>query len=317
MPVDTQTAALLAKLKLHDAAPGQDITIAQMRAGANALFLGFAGQSEPACVVEDRTIPGPAGPVPLRIYWPEHKSRAPLPIIVFFHGGGWSLGDVASYDSFVRSLCALGPAIMISVDYRLAPEHKYPAGLEDCAAAANWALAHAEELGGAPGNVAVMGDSAGGNLATVIAHRIGAAGRRRLAAQFLLYPVLDVSRPHAHYPSRMAFGDGDYLLSRAGIDAATDWYLDDPACTVQPDISPLRETDLSLLPPTVLMVGGYDPLLDETRAYHRRLEAAGVETRFTCFKSTIHAFLSFGVLDVAQAGRRALADTIRDLMPPS
>ncbi len=314
MALDEQTTALLAQLNSQAAKPGQDISILEARLGAVALFTAFAGNEIHACITQDRMVEGPSGDVCVRCYWPEGKQDTPYPIIVFFHGGGWSMGDVASYDSFVRSICALSRSILISVDYRLAPEHRFPTGLEDAYAVMEWALSHGAEIKGDVTKVAVMGDSSGGNLAAVIAHRIQARAGPRLAAQFLLYPVLDVSAPHSQYPSRMAFGNGEYLLSRDGIDSATNWYLGEGAEISESEISPMREKNLHILPPTVIMVGGYDPLLDEAKSYQVRLQAAGVPTSFKCFESAIHAFLSFGVLDIALEGRQYLAQKIKELL---
>ena len=161
-----------------------------------------------------------------------------------------------------------------------------------------------------------MGDSAGGNLAAVVTHQINSRNRHSICAQFLLYPVMDISRPHDHFPSRMAFGNGEYLLSRKGIDKASDWYLTEANDRTDPALSPANQRDLSPLPPTVIVVGGYDPLLDEAQAYHDRLTSGGVTSLFKCYPSTIHAFLSFGMLDVAQQGRRYIADQVQRLLFP-
>ncbi len=310
MAIDRQTAELLEEINRHVAAPGETPTISDARAGATALFSQYAGAYTEDCRSEDRVIAGNASDVPVRIYWPLGEAAAPRPIIVFLHGGGWSMGDVASYDGFVRAICAMSQTIIVSVDYRLAPEHKYPSAIEDARTVTEWVLIHAQEIGGDPSRIAMMGDSSGGNLVAVVAHMIHKAGQMHLAAQFLLYPVLDISRPHNAYPSRMAFGDGEYMLSRDSIDTAADWYLPIDVPRDQPDVSPMNENDLHLLPPTVILIGGYDPLLDEAKAYRDKLIAAGVDVDFKCFESAIHAFLSFGVLDVSQQGRRYLAEKI-------
>jgi acetyl esterase len=234
--------------------------------------------------------------------------------VVFFHGGGWSLGDVASYDSLVRSLCVCSNTIYVSVDYRLAPEHKYPAGLNDCLAVTEWILANGLEIGGDVSRVAVMGDSAGGNLAAVIAHKINSSGKDQIKALFLLYPVLDNSRPHDYYQSRMTSGNGEYLLSRDGIDAALDWYLSLEDDRSDPAISPALQDDLSSMPPTVIVVGGYDPLLDEAKKYHDKLKSFNSVSIMKTYDTTIHAFLSFGILDVAQKGRKYIAEQVHQLL---
>ncbi|PCI34455.1 MAG: esterase [Alphaproteobacteria bacterium] len=317
MTIDPQTQALLDQINQLVADPDAPPSMADTRIGAHALFTGFEGEIEQGCRTEDRQIPTGEGGVPVRIYHPGGDSVSSLlPIVVFFHGGGWSLGDVAAYDSLVRSLCVLSGTIYVSVDYRLAPEHKYPAGLNDCLAVTDWLLSNGAEIGGDSSRLAVMGDSAGGNLAAVVTHQINSRQPHSIRAQFLLYPVMDISQPHDHYPSRMALGNGEYLLSREGIDKASDWYLTNENDRADPALSPACQSELSPLPPTVIVVGGYDPLRDEARAYHDRLTSVGVQSLFKCYPSTIHAFLSFGLLDVAQQGRRYIADQVQRLLHP-
>ncbi len=314
MALDQQTAELLGRLNAPAEGASEaaaEVSIAAARIGARAVWLMFAGDDEAACRAEDIEVPGAAGPIPARLYRPLAPERKHLPLVLFLHGGGWSLGDLDSYDGLMRALCAGSGVAFLSLDYRLAPEHKFPAGLDDGLAAVRWLAQEAASLGADAGRLAVMGDSAGGNLAAVIAQSLADGSGPRLAAQFLLYPMLDVSVPHDAYPSRMAFGNGEYLLTRDAIDGAVAWYLDDPARVSDPRISPLLAQDLSGLPFTLLLTAGFDPLLDEARAYHARLRAAGVPTEFKCFETTIHAFLSFGVLDVAREARRFLARQVR------
>lgn len=315
MTIDPQTAALLNKINQHVAAPGEAVSIAVARLGANALFCEFSGEIDPECQTEDRIIDWEGCHVPVRVYYPGGEDiPASPPVVLFFHGGGWSLGDVASYDSLVRSLCVLSRAIYISVDYRLAPEHKYPAGLNDCIAVTEWLLGGGADIGGDTSRVAVMGDSAGGNLATVVAYKINSLQKNLIKVQFLLYPVMDNSRPHEYYPSRMTSGNGEYLLSRDAIDAALDWYLSPKDNRLDPAISPTRQEDLSSVPPTVIVVGGYDPLLDEAKKYHDRLKTSGMASILKSYDTTIHAFLSFGILDIAQKGRQYIAEQVRQLL---
>ena len=224
---------------------------------------------------------------------------------------------MAAYDGLVRALCCLSGVNFLSVDYRLAPEHPYPAAFEDCLAVTREMLDHGEKIGCDTARVAVMGDSAGGTLAAAVAGRIHSRSSLRLKAQFLLYPVLDISQPHEYYASRMTWGNGDYLLSREGIDRAADWYVPDRALRSRPEISPLRQAKPEIMPPTVLVVGEYDPLHDETMTYARKLVAAGVPCEVKVFEGAIHAFLSFGILDQAWAGRRYLADRLRAFLDGS
>lgn len=319
MSLDSQTAELLHELGLMPDAPEVgmlEIGVEAAREGSRAVWHAYAGDESPLCLTEDVRLPGAAQPVPARLYHVSVEHWRASPLVVFFHGGGWSMGDLDCYDLFMRDLCVRSGATLLSVEYRLAPEHKYPAGLEDGLAAVRWAAHFVDIHGGDAARLAVMGDSAGGNLAAVIARRLHSEGRMRLAAQFLLYPMLDVSKPHSAYPSRMRFGDGEYLLTRASIDATTAWYLDGVGRPDDPDVSPLLVEDVSILPETIIVIGGHDPLLDEARLYVERLQAAGVATRFKCFETTIHAFLSFGVLDVARQGRAYLAEEIRRCLFP-
>lgn len=312
MTLDQQTAAFLDQLNQYDTRKDLALPIAEARAGANILFTGFTGEIEQRCKTADHKIAGVDYEVPVRLYYPAgHDPATPLPIVVFFHGGGWSLGDVESYDSLLRALCVASASLYVSVDYRLAPEHKFPTGLNDCQSVTEWVLDHGDEIGGDTSKVAVMGDSAGGNLAAAIAQ--DTTLRTRLKAQILLYPVLDMSRPHEDYPSRMTMGNGEYLLSRAGIDRATNWYLKNEADCACPDVSPMVQQDLSQLPPSLTVVGVHDPLRDEAIAYHDRLLKAGIDSRIEIYSTTIHAFLSLGILDVAHEGRNYVGTWIRQL----
>lgn len=317
MSLDSQTADLLRQLGLQPDPPQvgmMEIGVHAAREGSRAVFHAYAGDVPAACHAENVRLPGTELPVPARLYRPAADAWPPSSMVVFLHGGGWSMGDLECYDFFMRDLCVRSGASILSVEYRLAPEHKYPAALDDGLAAVRWATNLTKAHAGDAARVAVMGDSAGGNLAAVIARRLHTEGRIRLAGQLLLYPMLDVSQPHSAYPSRMRYGDGEYLLTRESIDTAATWYLDGIGRRDDPDVSPLLVEDLSMLPPTVIVIGGHDPLLDEARLYAERLLAAGVATRFKCFATTIHAFLSFGVLEVAREGRAYLAGEIKRLL---
>jgi len=316
MMLDRQTAVLLAELdRMTQAwiATGADGSVSGSRAFAAEIFRAFAGadRDETDCDVEPISIAGGIGPRPARLYRPRGVGAAQTPVVVFFHGGGWVLGDLDSYDGLIRSLSVLSGAAFVSVDYRLAPEHPFPAGLDDAFAAIRWTAEHAHKFGADPGRLAVMGDSAGGNLAAVACQLALLAGGPAIAAQYLIYPMIDVSRPHAAYPSRDAYGDGDYFLTRAAIDGTLGWYLAREGAADDPRVSPLLAPDLAGMPPTTIIVAGHDPLRDEARAYFDRLCSAGVEAAWRAFDSTIHGFVSFGVLDVAQTARRELAAAIR------
>ncbi|MBB5517354.1 alpha/beta hydrolase [Amphiplicatus metriothermophilus] len=316
---DAETAAFLPRLQAMLDAPhplDRDNPLAAARAKASAIFAAFAGDPEPesSLAIHEEIAPGPDRNVPLRIYRLLTENAAPAPLIVFFHGGGWSLGALDDYDGLLSDLAALSGAAIVSVGYRLAPEHPFPAGLDDARAATAYVARRAEAYGCDPRRLGVMGDSAGGNLAAVIALEARGSAGPPVAAQFLLYPMLDVSRPHTVYPSRLRYGGGAYFLTREGLDASVAGYLRDPSLAADPRVSPMNAPDLSGAPPAYVLAPACDPLRDEAEAYARRLEAAGVPARFDCVPGAIHGFLSFGALAGARAARRALADEIRRLL---
>ena len=322
MKLDKETAALLQQFNTQvpetKSSEQQPADIETTRAGARAMFLALAGElPENDCRVRQIEIDGgDSHLIPARLYHPaetsEPSAASPLPVVVFLHGGGWSLGDLDSYDSLVRDLCQRSGMLFLSVDYRLAPEHKYPAGLDDAIAAVVWVHHHIAEFGGDPRRIALMGDSAGGNLATATADRLHRLTQIRLQSQYLIYPVTDVASDHSVYASRGLFGDGDFLLNRTAIDDTRDWYLGAHDSAYDPLISPIHNPDLGTLPPTTILVAGFDPLRDEGQYYAEKLRRAGVKTRYRCFDSTIHAFLSFGVLPVALEARDYLAEILRE-----
>lgn len=310
--MDKETSALLADFNRQLAQIDKSNNgITAARNGARAMFLGLQGPVAEGCQVSTLLIPGGDGEIPARLYRPSTDNQAPLPLVVFAHGGGWAWGDLDCYDALVRDLCLKSGCIFISVDYRLAPEHPYPAGLDDVSQALEWTYQQATKLGGDPQSIAIMGDSAGGNLALVTSHRLHSREGWHLAAQYLIYPVLDVHRDHAHYPSRRLFGAGEYLLANANIDYTRDLYLGGHAGSENPEVSPILLEKLAHLPPTVLVVAGYDPLKDEGEQFARRLQQADVLRRFKNVESSIHAFLSFGALPVAQETRQYLADQLK------
>lgn len=282
------------------------------RAQAAAIFKAFAGSSddEDGVIAKEISVAGGDGERPARLYRKEQPEQLPA-VVVFFHGGGWCVGDLDSYDGLMRALCNLSGAVFISVDYRLAPEHGFPCGLDDALAATRWAMVNAQSLGCDAGRVMVMGDSAGGNLAAAVAQAVQTEGLP-LAAQYLLYPVIDASLPHEAYPSRMAFGNGDLFLSRDAIAGTAAWYLMAGRGTAaDPRVSPINRQDLSGVAPAFILVAAFDPLRDEGLAYARRLQEAAVPVTTIVADGTIHGFLTFGDLDVCREMRREIANHIR------
>jgi len=261
---------------------------------------------------EDRDIPGPNGAVPVRIYWPAAAiAGSPPPILLLFHGGGYALGDIGTHDNMARFYCARAGVVVINVDYRRSPEHKFPAGIEDCYAVLLWAAAHGREIGANPARIALTGDSAGGNFSAALCQAAKSRNGPAISFQALVYPAVDQS-VGANYPSRKALGGGEYFLSLKDIAWISDMYFTDQAREgLSPLASPLLTSDLRGLPPALIITAGLDPLLDEARLYHERLVAAGVPSEYRCFEGTIHGFLSFaGALDAGREGLALVADRV-------
>jgi acetyl esterase len=251
--------------------------------------------------VEDLSIPGPGGAIPIRIYAIDHGGVRPA--LVYFHGGGFVFGNLDTHDTVCRVLAKESGAVVIAVDYRLAPEHKFPAAVEDSHAATLWVATNAERLGIDASRIAVGGDSAGGNLATVIAMRFRDEGGPALAAQILLYPVTDVSSFDT--ASHRDFADG-YFLTRGAMAWFTGHYVASDEHKGHPQVSPLLAPNLSGLPPALVITAEFDPLRDEGEAYAQRLRQAGVPVTVTRYPGMIHGFVSMhGVLS---GGRQAIKE---------
>jgi acetyl esterase len=255
-------------------------------------MIAVDGVPRPVAAVEDRTIPGLDVDVPVRVYTPE--GSGPLGVLAWFHGGGFVIGGVDTTDTACRRLCTEAGCIVVSVEYRLAPEHPYPAGRDDCWSVTTWLADHAAEIGGDPSRLAVGGDSAGGNLAAVTALRARDEGGPSLAHQLLVYPTTDLSLAH---PSIATNGKG-YFLTEAAMRWFADQYLGagreygDP--TREPYVSPLRAEDLSGLAPAHVITAEFDPLVDEGDEYAARLADAGVRVRHDRFDGMIHGFFQMG-----------------------
>ena len=240
--------------------------------------------------VRDLAASGPAGPIALRLYRGLGTvADASLPLLVYFHGGGWTIGDLDTHDNVCRTLANNARCAVIAVDYRMGPEHKFPAAVDDCIAATRWVAGQAAALGVDAERIAVGGDSAGGNLATVVAITLRDADGPPLVFQALVYPATDQRMDTA---SHARLGDG-YLLTRNNMLWFRDNYLA-PADYDDWRASPIRAADLARLPPAHIITAGFDPLLDEGRAYSDRLVAAGVPVLYECFEGMAHGFLTMG-----------------------
>lgn len=294
MPVDPQIRALL------DRGTGVPAThtlpVAEARRQYEARIALMAPPPRMAKIAE-RRIDGPGGAVRLRLYTPE--GSGPFPLMMFFHGSGFVLCSLDTHDGMCRNLAAGIGCVVVSVDYRLAPEHKFPKGLDDCLAATRWAADHAAELGIDPARIMVAGDSAGGNMAAVTALRLRDEGGPELCGQMLLYPVTDYHTPGT--PSYAENADG-YGLTRDTMEWFWAHYLTSVAEAENPHASPLRARDLTGLPPAYVNSAEYDPLRDEAERYGMRLREAGVPTEITRFPGMNHGFLFWvGIVGGADA----------------
>ena len=252
-------------------------------------------EQEPVERVEDRTIPGPSGPLPVRVYTP--SGGADHPVIVLFHGGGWVIGDLDSEDTTCRGLANRTGAVVMSVDYRLSPEARFPAPAEDCYAATRWAAEHGGELGANGSRLAVAGTSAGGNLSAAVSLMARDRGGPEICHQVLFNPVADHD---FDTPSYLDNAEG-FGLSRKGMMWFWDQYVPGVSERSNPYASPLRADDLSGLPAATIITAEYDPLRDEAEAFGERLSAAGVDVQCTRYDGMIHGFnIQVGVYDRAK-----------------
>jgi acetyl esterase len=318
MQVDAATRAFLEALSSAGGKPLNEQTISEARDGIRAVSQQLGGPPVEVHRVEDRVVRTPSGDFRARLYWPSAaRSEELFPIVLLYHGGGFVVGDLDSHDNLARYLCKHGDALVVSVEYRLAPEHKFPTAVDDSYAALLWAVEHARELGADPGRIAVTGDSAGGNLAAVVCQLAKERKGPRIAYQALLYPCTDLD-PSSSYPSRMDFGGGEYFLSNADMRWFTNLYFAEAPLNMRdPRASPLRAEDASDLPPALVVTAGCDLLRDEGKAYADKLQAAGVPVEYRCFDGTIHAFISFhGAIPIGAEALSLVADRLRKGLRP-
>lgn len=305
MTLDPQIAGLIESLD-SGFPPVHTMTGAQARAAIRARFVANP-DPEPVASVTDHQVSVDNGRIDVRVYRPD--SSEPLPMLVFAHGGGFVFCDLDSHDGLCRNLANLTPAVVVSVAYRLAPEHRWPTAAEDMYAATCWAVDHAVDFGADPSRVAVGGDSAGGNLAAVTTVLARDRGGPALAAQLLLYPVIAADFDTDSY---RLFGTGFYNPR-----PALQWYWDQYVPSLDdrqhPHASPLR-ADLTGLPPAVVVLAGHDPLRDEGIAYADALQAAGVPITRCAFDGGIHGFMTMPMLDIAHRARREAGRALGDFL---
>ena len=298
MPVTPEVQSFLDTLVAMGMPPTHEQTPAEVREGYRAL--SAMTSTVDVGRVTDRTIPGPGGDIPVRVYEPAGGPATARPGLVYLHGGGWVIGDLETHDSTVRRLVDGSGVVAVSVDYRLAPEHPFPAAVDDSLAAVRWVADNAGELGIDAARLAVGGDSAGGNLAAVVCQQLRDSGPR-LAFQLLVYPATDGTLSH---PSIDENGEG-YFLTKDTMLWFRQHYLGDGDRT-DPRVSPLHAPDEALvgLPPALVITAEYDPLRDEGEAYGERLRAAGVPTTVSRYDGVIHGFFAMG--DLVPEGKAAI-----------
>jgi acetyl esterase len=295
MPLDPRAKRFLDRLAALNPPSVLTLTVNERRNGLSQL-LSFSGPAVVVGSIAERVVTGPEGaPLRLRIYTPvadEGCADALLPALIYFHGGGLVAGTLDTHDPICRSLSNACGCIVLSVDYRLAPEHPFPAAIADGCHATAWTAAHAGELGIDPRRLGVSGDSAGATLAAVVCQSVTASGRVKLALQFLLCPIMDFC---ATTPSRRDYAAG-YLVDQATLEHDLEHYLGAGGDPAHPHVSPLRSTDVSGLPPTCIHTAEFDPLRDEGAAYAARLQEAGIRTTYRCHFGMIHLFYALGAL---------------------
>ncbi len=295
MPLDPQARAVLDQLAAMGLPAVNEVSPEQARAN---MKLRPRAPGPEVAKVEDRSIPGPDGDVPVRIYTPEGSGS--FPILMWYHGGGWVIGDLESADGPSRHLCVGADCVVVSVDYRLAPETKFPGPAEDCYAATQWAVDNAAAINGDPARVAVGGDSAGANLAAAVLLMARDRNGPAISFQLLVYPVTERNFSTASYHDNAT----GYSLTQAGMRWFWDQYLADDADAANPYAAPAQAANLSGLPPALVITAEFDPLRDEGEAYAGLLRNAGVPTQATRYDGMIHGF--FAMPAVLDQGRRAM-----------
>jgi acetyl esterase len=309
--LDPEALKLLAEIQAQGGPALETLPAAEARKAAADGLKAVAGVAEPVASVEDLDIPGPGGTIGIRVYSP--GGHGPCPALVYFHGGGWVVCDLDTHDVVCRAIARRAGAVVVAVDYRRAPEHRFPAAVEDACAATVWVAANAARLGVDARRIAVGGDSAGGNLAAVTALQCRDEGGPALALQVLVYPVTNLAAfDTASYAS---FAAG-YNLTKAEMEWFRDCYLARAEDRDHPHASPLLARDLRGLPPALVLTAECDVLRDEGEAYARRLQEAGVPVTCTRYRGMMHPFFSMpGRLTKAREAIAQVAEAIAKMTP--
>jgi acetyl esterase len=325
MVLDPQARMILDQMAEAHNPPLNEQSVSEARQGATAMA-SMQGPLEPVAGVEDRALAGPGGDLPVRIYVP--SGNGPFPVVMYFHGGGWVIGDIESSDGLCRSLANASGCIVVSVDYRLAPEHPFPAAVDDAVHATAWVAANASSFGGDPSRIAVCGDSAGGNLAAVVAlvardHQIARdpmiardSGKPEIKFQLLIYPVIDAA---CDTPSYSENAEG-YFLTKGAMQWFWNHYVPAEADRLHPYASPLRASSLAGLPPALVITAEFDPLRDEGERYAERMRADGTPAKLTRYNGMIHGFFTMGgMIDQGKSAMQESAASLRSAfgLPPA
>jgi acetyl esterase len=305
MSLDPQVQTFLDQVAALNLPPFNEMSVEEARRAAVALS-EVQGAPEPVASVDNLAIPGPAGEIPVRVYTPEQSG--PLPVLVYFHGGGWVIGDLETHDALCRTLANAAGCVVASVDYRLAPEHKFPAAAEDAYAATRWVAENAGQIGVDPQHIAVGGDSAGGNLAAVVALMARDRGGPPLVFQLLIYPATDSACDTA---SCRENAEG-YLLTLEALRWFWNHYLSGEADRENPYAAPLRAPNVRGLPPALVLTAEFDPLRDEGEVYAARLRDAGVPVQLKRYDGMIHGFFGMGAMvDQARTAMEEVAASLQ------
>jgi acetyl esterase len=303
MPIDPQVESLLGEMAALGGPPIHELSVAEARTVAEGM-IALAGDPIEVAAVDNITIPADGAEIGARVYTPE--GVGPHPVVMFFHGGGWVICSLDTHDNVARAICRGAEAMVVSVDYRMAPEHRFPTAAHDCFAATKWVAENAASLGGDAGRLAVCGDSAGGNLSAVVSQMARDAGGPPIAYAALIYPAVDMTRKGGSLDENSS----GYFLEKDGMEWFMNHYITDAE---KADVlaSPLLHTNLAGLPDTFIATCEYDPLRDEGEAYGDALRANGVHVENKRYEGLIHGAANMtGVLD---AGRQLVSDVAAHL----
>ena len=305
MQIDPQMKAILDQAAAAGGKPFHDMSPADARQAIETMFAAFRGQPREVAKIEDRKIPGPAGQIPVRVYTP--RGNGPFGVLMFFHGGGWVIGNIETHDVLCRDLTDGAGCVTVSVDYRLAPEHKFPAAPDDCYAATKWVAENARALNVDANRIAVGGDSAGGNLAAVVSQMARDKGGPKIACQLLIYPATDCAN---ETPSQREFTKDGYILSRGDMEWFYGHYLTAKDKT-NPYACPGVAKNLAGLPPAFVLTAEIDPLRDEGEAYAEALRKAGAKVKAKRYNGVCHGFVSMA--SMIDLGKQAVAECCTEL----